>query len=119
MGSACSLYFLVWSSDSCSRAQSSLQLWRLASARAGGIESARVKLNSKNLPVLIRLLLLCMVVCTLAWELVQRLLALAGVALDLSLGPIGFDIQVISLYVQANPGTLLGIIPAIILFRRV
>jgi hypothetical protein len=77
-----------------------------------------MKLNSKNLPVLIRLVLLCAVVFTLAWELVERLLALADVTLDLSLGPIGFDIQVISLYVQANPGTLLGIIPAVILFRR-
>ena len=77
-----------------------------------------MKLNSKNLPVLIRLVLLCTVIFTLAWELVERLLALAGVTLDLSVGPVGFDIQVIALSVQANPGTLLGIIPAVILFRR-
>ena len=78
----------------------------------------RMKLNGKNLPVLIRLLLICAVVATLAWELIERLLALGGVALNLSLGPIGFDIQVITFSLQVNPGTLLGIIQAVILFRR-
>jgi hypothetical protein len=78
-----------------------------------------MKLSSKNLPVLFRLILLCTVVGTLAWELVERLVALAGGALDLSVGPVGFDIEVLSIYIAVNPGTLLGIIPAVILFRRV
>ena len=78
----------------------------------------RMKLNGKNLPVLIRLLLICAVVATLAWELLERLLAMGGVALNLSLGPIGFDIQVISIFLQVNPGTILGVVPAVILFRR-
>jgi hypothetical protein len=78
----------------------------------------RMKLNGKNLPVFIRLFFICVVVATIAWELIVRLLALGGVPLDLSLGPIGFDIQVIAFWIQMNPGTLLGIIPAIILFRR-
>ena len=82
------------------------------------VESATVKLNGKNLPVLIRLLLLSMVVATIAWELIERLIALGGGSLDLSLGPVGFDIGVIALWIQANPGTLIGIVPAIILFRR-
>ncbi len=77
-----------------------------------------MKLNSKNFPVSIRLLLICVVVTTLAWELFERLLSLAGMALDMSVGPIGFDIQVISIFLRVNPGTLLGIVPAIILFRR-
>ena len=77
-----------------------------------------MKLNSKNLPVLIRLFLICIVVSTLAWELLERFLAMGGVTIDLSVGPIGFDIQVISIFLQVNPGTLLGIIPAVILFRR-
>ena len=78
-----------------------------------------MKLSGKNLPVLFRLLLICVVVGTLAWEVIERLVALAGVALDLSVGPVGFDIEVLSIYIAVNPGTLLGIIPAIILFRRV
>jgi hypothetical protein len=77
-----------------------------------------MKLNGKNLPTFMRLFFICIVVATIAWELVERLLALGGVSLDLSLGPIGFDIQVIAFSLQVNPGTLLGIIPAIILFKR-
>ena len=78
-----------------------------------------MKLNSKNLPVLFRLLILCIVVGSLAWELLERLLELGGVGMDLSLGPVGFDIDVVSLYLKVNPGTLLGVIPAVFLFRRV
>jgi hypothetical protein len=77
-----------------------------------------VKLNGKNLPVFIRLFFICVVVSTIAWELIERLLAIGGLALDLSLGPVGFDIQVIAFSLQVNPGTLIGIVPAIILFRR-
>ena len=78
-----------------------------------------MKLTAKNLPVLMRILLLCLVIGTLAWELVERLLELAGLTLDLSVGPVGFDIEVIALSVMANPGTLIAIVPAVMLFRKV
>ena len=77
-----------------------------------------MKLNGKNLPVLIRLLVLFAVVCTLAWELVERLVGLAGVQIDLSVGPVGFDIEVIAVWLQANPGTLIGFIPGFLVFRK-
>jgi hypothetical protein len=77
-----------------------------------------MKLTAKNLPVFLRILLLCLVIGTLAWELVERLLELAGVAVDLSVGPIGFDIEVVALSVMANPGTLVALVPAVALFRR-
>ncbi|MEE8440954.1 MAG: hypothetical protein V3S41_04465 [Spirochaetia bacterium] len=77
-----------------------------------------MKLNNRNLPIFIRLLLISVVVATLAWELFERLLALSGVVLELSLGPIGFDIQVVAFSLQVNPGTLLGIVPGVLLFRR-
>jgi len=77
-----------------------------------------MKLTTKNLPVLMRLLVLCIVIGTLAWELLERLLELAGVQLDLTVGPVGFDIEVLAVSVMANPGTLFGIIPAVVLFRK-
>ena len=77
-----------------------------------------MKLTAKNTPVLTRILLLCLVIGTLAWEILERLLLLAGIALDLSVGPVGFDIEVVAFSVMANPGTLLGILPAVLLFRR-
>ena len=77
-----------------------------------------MKLAAKNVGVLIRLLILTAVVGTLVWELLERLLGLLDVTLDLSVGPVGFDIEVVSLFVMANPGTLLGVPVAILLFRR-
>ncbi|MFW6313529.1 MAG: hypothetical protein ACOC2N_06570 [Spirochaetota bacterium] len=77
-----------------------------------------MKLTTKNLPVFMRLLVLCLLIGTLAWELIERLLELTGVELDLTVGPVGFDIEVLAVSVLANPGTLLGIVPAIVLFRK-
>lgn len=77
-----------------------------------------MKLTAKNLPVFTRITLLCLVIGTLAWEILERILVLAGANLDLSVGPVGFDIQVLALWVMVNPGTLIGILPAILLFRR-
>ena len=77
-----------------------------------------MKLSSKNVHVLIRLLLLCMVIGTLAWEILARLLALAGVEIDLTAGPVGFDLMVLSVSVMGNPGTILGIVPGVFLFKR-
>lgn len=77
-----------------------------------------MKLNSKNLPTLLRLVLIFMVILTLVWEIAERLLGLGGVEVELSVGPIGFDIEAIALWIEVNPGTLLGIIPGIVVFRR-
>jgi len=77
-----------------------------------------MKLAAKNVGVFLRLLALTAVIGTLVWELIERVLGLLEVTLDLSVGPIGFDIEVVSLYMMANPGTLLGVPVAILLFRR-
>ena len=77
-----------------------------------------MKLTSKNRPVFARVLALSLIVGTLAWELIERIVGIAGGGLDLSVGPVGFDAGVLAVSVMVNPGTLLGIIPAVILFRR-
>ena len=68
--------------------------------------------------MLSRVLVLCLIVGTLAWEVLERILRMSGVPLDLTVGPIGFDIGILAVWLEANPGTLLGIVPAILLFRR-
>jgi len=77
-----------------------------------------MKLSAKNLGVLIRLVLLFTVILTLAWALIERLLGLAGAEVDLSVGPIGFDVKVLAVWIEVNPGTFLGIIPGILVFRK-
>ena len=68
--------------------------------------------------MLSRVLVLCLIVGTLAWEVLERILRMSGVPLDLTVGPVGFDIGILAVWLEANPGTLLGIVPAILLFRR-
>ncbi len=53
-------------------------------------------------------MVLCAIVFgSIAWEIVERLLAVAGTELDLTVGRLGFDLQVIAFHIEANPGTLL------------
>lgn len=56
---------------------------------------------------------------TLAWELFERILDFAGVALDLGVGPVGIDLYVLAMYLRINPGSLLGAGAGILLFFRV
>ena len=78
-----------------------------------------MKLTAKTAPTLLRFVGLAMIVGTLAWEIVERVLALTGVNLSLSVGPVGFDIGVLALWLMVNPGSLLAVVPGVLLFRRV
>jgi hypothetical protein len=84
--------------------------------RDGNIEA--VKLNSKNRSTLLILVALSMIIGTVAWEIVERILSMAGATIDLTVGPLELDAYVISIALRPNPGTLLGIVPGVALFRR-
>jgi hypothetical protein len=58
---------------------------------------------------------LCIVIGTLAWEIVERVLLLMGVTLDLTVGPVGFDLRVLAVQIMANPGTVAGLIAGVVL----
>jgi hypothetical protein len=76
-----------------------------------------MKLTARTLPSLALICALCMLVGGLAWEVLERLAARLGLAMDLSVGPVGFDLAVIAVYVTVNPGTFLGLVAAVLLFR--
>jgi hypothetical protein len=75
-----------------------------------------MKLSVKTLPTLILLALLGAVVGGLAWEVVERILQRFGTELALSVGPIGFDLHVVSLSFLVNPGTIVGLIGGVLIF---
>ncbi len=58
-----------------------------------------------------------MLVGGLAWEVLERVAQRFGLDMDLSVGPVGFDLSVVALSVMVNPGTFLGLVAAILLFR--
>lgn len=77
-----------------------------------------MKYSRKNRPILLKMLLLGGLIGTFAWDLLERIAHIAEVPLHIAVGPVGFDLHVISFYLYLNPGTLFGIIAAVILFRR-
>ena len=78
-----------------------------------------MKLTKKNRPALMLVLLLALLVGTLSWELLERIVALSGRRMDLSIGPVGFDLRVLSVWIELNPGSFLGIIAGVLLFSRI
>ena len=68
-----------------------------------------MKITKSNRSSVLWLLVLATVVGTLAWELGTRLLGLAGLDIDLTAGPIGFDLYALAIWIRVNPGTIAGL----------
>ncbi|MFW6253186.1 MAG: hypothetical protein ACOC4F_04565 [bacterium] len=63
------------------------------------------------------LLVLFLAVGTLSWELFERILSTAGIPVEWSVGPVGFDVEVLSVEFMVNPGSLVGIFAAFRVFK--
>jgi hypothetical protein len=77
-----------------------------------------MKLTKKNTGLFTLLVFLGLLIGTFGWEILERILASAGAPLDLSVGPVGFDLDVISLFIKVNPGSLLGAAAGVVFFFR-
>jgi len=77
-----------------------------------------MKLIKKNAGIFTLLFFLGLITGTFTWEILERIITLAGSAIDLSVGPFGIDLDVISVYIKINPGSLLGAAAGVILFFR-
>jgi len=75
-----------------------------------------MRLTSKTLSTLLLLALLGAMVGGLAWEVADRICQRFGLVLGMSVGPVGFDLSVISVRFLVNPGTVLGFLGGIALF---
>jgi hypothetical protein len=78
----------------------------------------RMDLKKKNFPVLLGFLCLGMIIGSLGWEIIERILASMGSSLSFTMSkPVGFDLYVIALSLRANLGTLIGALSGVILFK--
>ncbi|MBI9108120.1 MAG: hypothetical protein JEZ04_15330 [Spirochaetales bacterium] len=78
-----------------------------------------MKITNKNLHNFIGFLVICSVLGTLCWELIEVLIRIAGVNFTLTAGPVGFDIGVLSIHIKINPGTPAGFAAGWLLFKRI
>ena len=62
-------------------------------------------------------LILGFLIGTLGWEVLERIVLQMGFELALGIGPVGFDLSVLSFFVKINPGSFIGVISGIFLFR--
>ena len=76
-----------------------------------------MKIGAKTLSSLLLLCALGMVAGGLAWAVLERVAGQLGLALDLSVGPVGFDLGVLAFSITVNPGTFLGLVAGVLLFR--
>ena len=76
-----------------------------------------MKLTGRNRSTFLSFLGAGLLVGGLAWELLERVLAAFGLDLRLGVGPVGFDLSVLAVSLVVNPGTLLGALGGIVLFR--
>ena len=78
-----------------------------------------MKLTKKNLSTFILVCILGIVAGTLTWEVIERVLSQAGMVLELTTDPVGFDLSVLTVYVKINPGSIAGAVAGIFLFRHI
>ena len=78
-----------------------------------------MKLNGRNRSTFLAFLALGSLVGALAWEVLERILLQLGFELALGIGPVGFDLSVLSVYFKINPGTFIGLLGGIFLFQMV
>ncbi len=78
---------------------------------------ATMKLTQRSRGLFVLVVGLSLIIGTFSWTILERILALAGAPLNLEAGPVGFDIGVIAASIHVNPGTLLGLIPGILIFK--
>ena len=77
-----------------------------------------MKLNAKTRSTFILLVVITMIIGTFAWEIVERIAGLImGTEIRFAVGPIGFDLRVLSVHIMVNPGTVIGVFPGIRIFR--
>ena len=76
-----------------------------------------MKLTSRNRSTFLAFLGLGFLVGTLGWEVLERIVLQMGFQLELGVGPVGFDLSVLSVFIKINPGTFIGVLGGIFLFR--
>ncbi|UCF96216.1 MAG: hypothetical protein JSV89_13635 [Spirochaetaceae bacterium] len=74
-------------------------------------------MSSRNRSTFLAFLGLGFLIGTLGWEVLERIFLQLGFELALSIGPVGFDLSVLSVSIKINPGSFIGILGGIFLFR--
>ncbi len=67
---------------------------------------------------MVYLVLFGLVIGTLSWEILERVVAATGRNMNLTAGPIGIDLYVLAIWIRVNPGSFLGTFAGTLLFLK-
>lgn len=78
-----------------------------------------MKLQKNNIRHFFHLLLTGFIIGTLAWFVLEAVLLYFGYDITIAIGPVGFDIKVISFKILVNPGSIVGSLGGGFVFTRI
>ena len=78
-----------------------------------------MKITKKNMQPLVLVTVLCTLGGSFAWFILENIIAAMGLPFSLSTGRIGFDLEIIAIYLNVNPGTVLGIAGGFFVFKAI
>jgi len=78
-----------------------------------------MKITKKNHSSFILIVFLSTLAGSFAWFILEIIFKNLGIPFSLSTGKIGFDIEIISFYLNVNPGTILGMIGGYFVFKAI
>jgi len=78
-----------------------------------------MKLSKRTSGHFILFIALGIIIGSLCWELLERVIALSGRNLNLAVGPVGFNVDVLEVWIKINPGSFIGFLGTFFLFRGI
>ncbi len=78
-----------------------------------------MKLSKKNHQAFIIIIFLSILAGSFTWFILEIFFKNIGIPFSFSTGKIGFDIEILSLYINVNPGTVLGMIGGYFVFKAI
>jgi len=78
-----------------------------------------MKLTKKNSNPLLLVVILCTLGGSFAWFILEVIIESFGVPFSLSTGKIGFDLEIIALYINVIPGTVIGMVSGFFVFKAI
>ena len=78
-----------------------------------------MKLTKKNRPSFIIIIFLATLAGSFTWFILEIIFKNMGIPFSFSTGKIGFDIEIISFYLNVNPGTVLGMVGGYFVFKAI
>lgn len=79
-----------------------------------------MKITKKGIPGFLLLIFLTLFTGTIFWKILELILtSVTGSSVSLTTSPLGFDLGVVALYFRFNPGSLIGFIAGVVLYKRI